>query len=299
MPTDLPEPEIVYHYTTVDAMMKIVQSRSIWATNMDYLNDTTEQEHFLALVRDRLPGFLHDRGIKGPYHFDNREVFDLGKWFTPPDERLPLHNLIFIASFSGEPDSLAQWRSYCPDGNGVAIGFSVAELKKAWVLDKALTEKDDTTSYESNDFRAVEYIDKSMTDSIDSVIAEAIKSAEEGDFCIGLPVTSEERRHARFNGILRNEACTKKHASFHHENEYRLVVQPTAPPESNTLRFRSTRTTLVPFVVVHLEGRFVERVVVGPTSNMGLSVQAVRAFFAQKLMCPDVASSAVPFRDIR
>jgi hypothetical protein len=298
MPAGLPEPEVVYHYTTVDTMMKIVESRSIWATNMDYLNDTTEQEHFLALVRGRLPEFLHERGIKGPYQFDNREVFDLGKWFTPPDERLPLHNLVFVASFSGEPDSLAQWRSYCPDGNGVAIGFSVAELKKARVLDKALKEKD-TACYENIEFRAVEYLDKSMIDSIDSAIAEAIELAEAGDFCIGLPVTSEERRHARFNGILRNEACTKKHASFHHENEFRLVVQPTAPPESITLRFRSTGTTLVPFIVVHFEGRFVEDVVVGPTSNMSLSLQAVRTFFAQSTMCPDLTPSVVPFRDVR
>jgi hypothetical protein len=298
MPTDLPEPEIVYHYTTVDTMMKIVESSSIWVTNMDYLNDTTEQEYFLTLVRGRLAEFLREQVIeKGPYDLDNREVFDLGKWFIPPAERLPLPNLVFIASFSGEPDSLAQWRSYCPDGNGVAIGFSVAELKKGGVLDKALTEN--PLCYESIEFRAVEYLDKSMTDSIDSVIAIAIEAAKTNDYCIGLPVTSEERRHAVFNGVLRNEACTKKHMSFHHENEYRLIVQPTAPPGSSTLKFRSTRTTLIPYVVLHLGGRFVERVVVGPTSNMGLSVQAVRAFFAEKTMCPDVASSAVPFRDVR
>src|ERR1035437_5700578 len=100
-------PEIVYHYTTMDAMIKIANDGSIWATSVLYLNDLSEQEFYLKLVREYLPEYrrLHpeDGSIvcnietPGPVDFTQRP---------------------FVASFSYEGDSLSQWRSYCAGGNG-------------------------------------------------------------------------------------------------------------------------------------------------------------------------------------
>jgi hypothetical protein len=39
---DAKEPEVVYHYTTMETMKKIVDSESIWATSLNYLNDASE-----------------------------------------------------------------------------------------------------------------------------------------------------------------------------------------------------------------------------------------------------------------
>ena len=35
----------------MDAMMKIAKSESIWATSIQYLNDVSEQEHYIRLIR--------------------------------------------------------------------------------------------------------------------------------------------------------------------------------------------------------------------------------------------------------
>ena len=50
-----PKPEILYHYTTIDAMMSIAKCRKIWATNISYLNDSSEGVHLLGMIRKRLP----------------------------------------------------------------------------------------------------------------------------------------------------------------------------------------------------------------------------------------------------
>jgi hypothetical protein len=42
---DANEPEVVYHYTSMDTMIKIVESATIWATSISYLNDDSEREH--------------------------------------------------------------------------------------------------------------------------------------------------------------------------------------------------------------------------------------------------------------
>ena len=45
-PIPVGEPEVVYLYTTMDTMVKIVTSGKIWATSISYLNDSSEGEHW-------------------------------------------------------------------------------------------------------------------------------------------------------------------------------------------------------------------------------------------------------------
>lgn len=140
LPIPVGEPEVVYHYTTVDTMMKIVSSGKIWATSISYLNDSSEGEHFLRMVRRRLPDLLPQ--------YQLRETV-LSKL---DDKARLIERRPFIASFSAEGDSLPQWRSYCPRGNGVAIGFRVGCLTRA---KRAL---EDSRFPHGVQFKSVEYM---------------------------------------------------------------------------------------------------------------------------------------------
>jgi hypothetical protein len=304
MPTEDEEPQVVYHYTSMDTMTKIVQSASIWATSISYLNDTTEGEHFVKLIRDRLPAYrkanpAEDDAIfnailqKGPPDFDSRP---------------------FVASFSREADSLPQWRSYCPNGNGVAIGFRVECLKRAFVEKRQPTGV--VVPVEAHiTFRKVEYLDESTAESFDDDIrataklSRAIVANRPG----GVGPTAEI-----FKIFIELEACFKKHLSFSNEREYRLAVDPM-PGKPNVVEFRPTRSSLVPYIPVSipredslhtrpegtepiynsLAGRwqFIDRVVIGPTPNKALSIQAVHSFFRKHSMYVEVEPSHVPYRD--
>lgn len=230
MTADPHEPEVVYHYTTMDTMIKIVESKAIWATSIDYLNDTSEGKHYLGLVRRRLQEFA-------------KEYDGLLKGFTDATKDDTFESRHFVASFSSEDDALPQLRAYCSNGNGVAIGFSVDCLKRAHIAAYRDTWKD------AVGFFRVDYLPETVPSSvIEAEISRAIKATDD--------LQSSMRRHLPkfkstreivFRSIIERQACSKKHSSFSNECEYRLVVDPIYVDPS-CLNFRPTRTTLVPYV---------------------------------------------------
>jgi len=305
MSDELTEPQVVYHYTSIETMLKIVESKSIWATSICYLNDTSEGDHFLDLVKRRVPDFRRTHTV------EDESVFDGGDEILRNDFRARP----FIASFSTESDSLPQWRSYCPNGNGVAIGFSVDCLKRSSV--------DLSTPQAHLEFTKVEYVDGSETNSIDQAIVEAVNSATVlRTFASTQSQPDDIKSGAYFHFFLSRIASAKKHKSFSNEREYRLIFREM--PHSGAIRFRPVRTTLVPYVPIQispkrtgyiepedshpvlsrgaamLAGRwdFIDSVVIGPTPNKILSREALAAFFEKESMNVNVRVSEVPYRDL-
>lgn len=304
-PIPVGQPEVVYHYTTVDTMMKIVTSGKIWATSISYLNDSSEGEHFLRMVRRRLPDLL------GQYQLRDAVLTELGDTVQPVEKRP------FIASFSTEGDSLPQWRSYCPQGNGVAIGFRVS------CLTRAKRARHDEKHPRGVRFRSVEYT-ADDTPELDGCIADIMRETDE-DLAMakGLfgPDFTLPREHL-FTVYAESEACRRKHASFIAEGEYRLITDPLYT-QLKDVEFRPVRSALVPYVELSIPDMsllkmdyheaelcgefgmrggyrkldFVAKVVVGPTTNMELTIEAVRAFFRKLDLDVRVVPSSSPFRD--
>jgi hypothetical protein len=309
MPDHSAEPQVVYHYTSIETLLKIVGSKSIWATSLSYLNDTSEGDHFLNLAKQRIPEFRRNHSSEDSAFFDDAEELSTGFRGRP-----------FIASFSTEPDSLPQWRSYCPNGNGVAIGFSVDCLKRASVRNALLNPA-------ALEFAKVEYIDGSNTASIDQAIIEAINSAKTLQTFAS---THNEKDPAKtgtiFQFFLSLTASKKKHKSFSNEHEYRLIFRDL--PSSRAIEFRPVRSTLVPYVPIDIPAKrsgyvqppvdsvtnhpvlgraamilggrwdFIDRVIIGPTPNKALTLDSVSAFFENKSMNVEVTASDVPYRDL-
>jgi hypothetical protein len=107
-----------FHYTTYSGLLGIVDSGTLWATNIHHLNDYTEFSHAIELargvllgrrMRENLPESLLDY------------VSNLGR----------IENLnIYVACFCENGDLLSQWRGYS-GGSGVSIGFRYDELAES------------------------------------------------------------------------------------------------------------------------------------------------------------------------
>lgn len=305
-PLAIEEPEVVYHYTTVDTMMKILTSGRIWATSINYLNDSSEGEHFLSMVRRRLPDLLAEHQL-------GETVLTKVGGSARPVEGRP-----FIASFSAEGDSLPQWRSYCSQGNGVAIGFRVSCLALARFA------RNEGKPRRGVQLRSVEYMaDDVPASPVDDSIAHIVREADRvlalanGLFGVDFKLTREDL----FGMFAESEACRRKHVSFAAEREYRLIVDHLYTSVED-LEFRSVRSALVPYVELSIPERsvlkmdnqeaelngefgirggyhkldFVAKVVVGPTPNMDLTVEAVKAFFRKFGLAVRVVPSRIPFR---
>ena len=46
--------EIVYHYATLESFLSIVESQSLYFTNLNYLNDRKEYNHGVEIILDTL-----------------------------------------------------------------------------------------------------------------------------------------------------------------------------------------------------------------------------------------------------
>jgi len=48
---DSPE-KLLYHYTTVTGLKGIVESQSLWASDVRYMNDSAELKYIISLLKD-------------------------------------------------------------------------------------------------------------------------------------------------------------------------------------------------------------------------------------------------------
>jgi hypothetical protein len=116
---DHPVPTLLYHYTDARGFLGIVESRAIWATHIQYLNDTQEYRYAVDLAMR----IILERA---PMAADSREQVLLTRLGT--DLNAGGRVYVCVASFSEVDDALSQWRGYCPNGAGYSIGFVARDL---------------------------------------------------------------------------------------------------------------------------------------------------------------------------
>ncbi len=111
-------PPILYHYTTFDALVGILESRELWATSLRHLNDSSEFRYTIDLARQETLDM--PRGASGSY----------GVFLDAFREALAgmEDGTAYVTSFSAIPDLLSQWRGYGQPGLGVALGVQTADL---------------------------------------------------------------------------------------------------------------------------------------------------------------------------
>jgi hypothetical protein len=297
-------PEIVYHYTSTEAMMQIVDRLSIWATAISYLNDTTERQYVMKAVTNRLPERnILDNSIPASLDIESTSSYR-------PKALTLLAKETFVTSFSVYKDSLMHWRAYCPQQSGVAIGFSTACLDKANIDEKSQAGM----VVAPVGFGKIRYVDVSLQEDVDRLIDDAkliatFQSTQLGNITPGCEYMLRFREFFRY--AVEAIACSSKHSSFQPEGEYRLLLSNIEYRENN-LKFRPVRSTLVPYVPLHIPSRFeatgdiawkgktwdaVANVVIGPTANMELTERAIKSFFGMKGMDVNVERSKIPYRD--
>lgn len=290
-------PDQVYHYTSIDAMMKIVDTRSIWCTAIPYLNDAKERTFLFDAVQRRLPILKgKDSSIDPELELQTHETEDVRALTSFADE-------VFVACFAENNDSLMHWRSYCPQESGIAIGFKSACLKEARIAEKP----QEGMVVPQVSFGRVGYLNTEDTARIDDIIYKAYTRAKD----------KIEKRNT--GGALNNHfrwevntfGCINKLKAFEVEGEYRLLTD--VFHRENNIHFRTVRSTLIPYVEMYIPNQSgtgldfdrdkkkcwdaIQSVVVGPTANMELTKRSVEAFFALRGMNVQVIESQVPYRD--
>jgi hypothetical protein len=263
---------ILYHYTTAEGLQGIIKTKSIWASDYRFLNDTTEFNYGLSIFKD---------------------IFDESKKELPSDVVELIDRLkdtsevaLLITSFCECGDRLSQWRGY----NG-AIGYAIG-LNSDWLSQSAAVQ----------DFHLVPAIYKAADQRriIDQKLGLLKKLLEE----------DAERNRSSWETVkewwtlLLMTVAALKDENFKEEMEWRLVRATDEWPIG--ICTRAVRSGLVPYLPVKLDAIKntpplshprnvgIERIIVGP----GLShqqIKAVQALSASKHMRFDVVKSGIPY----
>ena len=276
LPDSAALPAAFYHYTTLDGLLGIVHTRSIWATDVRYLNDEREFQYALDLLTqavnevDQVPGV--DSSV-------------LQQWLGALE--ITANIRLYVSSFSEHGDLLSQWRAYGSSGSGVSLGFDSYALSAVPSPGVFLTLKCiyDTTLQRQLIEQGVALLGTEYSTA----------TARYGD---GLDIQALFATYfALFAFVL---AASFKHPSFAEEAEWRITIT-SQSPDAEPPTFRPGHGTLLPYASLRLQAPAspikLTRIVVGPTAHRQLSVESVKSLVDRpEVDCGAVVPSDVPFR---
>lgn len=277
-------PGRLFHYTSAVALESIVRERHLWATDIRFLNDSTElrlgierlRSRFDALPMGEPDGYLDDD--------QNAPFWDgsVGQVVRSHLAEMDSTFRSYVSCFCGTDDLLSQWRGYTAEF-GYSIGFD------SLALGAVEPHIDDFDSPNGAVLAQARY-DQAEFDEILDRWAKQIH-----EWRAGHPGTKGWSAMWWMMHLL----ASIKDSSFVEENEWRLVLTKSAHnlPDDTELRFRASRLGLVPFVRLPFEAAAVKTVRVGPGPNPELRAHGLRDLLDRLgFGHVEVYVSSVPYR---
>jgi hypothetical protein len=276
-------PETLFHYTSQQGLLGMLQGRELWATKVYYLNDGREIAHGFDVARAYLEGRPHfkDEGESGLLLRTLHDYID----------RVSLMN-VCVASFTELGDQLSQWRGYGRPGDSYSIGFPGAYLqenwrREMWVLSRCLYDYDEQVA-------AVGEVVQRAVERFQFLLEPGRMTETDPGKIMG--AAAESAGFEYIFALLRVAAAIKD-PSFAEEREWRLISGRLDRPK---MSFRAGKHTLIPYhrlALRDLEGQDL-RVLVGATQHPTLAMGAVLEVMQHEgLRYSSLDHSKVSFRD--
>lgn len=314
----------IFHYTTSPGLLGILDkpsgaSHPLWATNIHYLNDSSEFEIGIEIIKEAAKNLGENEQKpekKEILNFIHKEATVLHPTTTFP---------IFVTSFSEENDKLSQWRAYGGE-TGYSIGFDFNELKNRankaeWWLRKCIYKKD-------------EYLDL-ITDIIDHTLDFFLEGKTETKeqitkvFSIKNPTEEQISELTKSLILVILTKCTPifKHNGFEEEKEWRLIshwplkndqktfdtlkkilMENTAPNaetyQEQNIKFRYGRSGIVPYTEFNLGEQnqlntLLTSITIGPNQHPEIARNALIAlcqFRGIPIPPENIQSTKIPYR---
>lgn len=288
----------LFHYTNQAGLRGIIENKSLWFTDIFFLNDATEFEYTFTLVQEEL-----DKRITRKYitdaDSDENLIFSFMK-ATCYHERFIKDAAYYVFSFTSKPDDLSQWRAYSDDGGGYCIEFDfnkiieIAKEKKIQIVESI-------------------YKDGEQREKIQQIINKTYEYWKTGDIinliktrsqAICPTLTEDDKsRISEITTALKSDlfilAPGFKHPKFSEEKEWRMFGI-NWKSKGLPLQFRSGKTMLIPYLDIKIAGNDgklpIKCIFIGPTNHPKLSKIAVEDLLKAYSVECEVALSGIPYR---
>ena len=263
---------VLYHYASLGATLKIIESRSLLATDIRYFNDTAELNHAASLLNSEISRRLTAK-------CDKELLTQFQNWLN---HRITDGHMQFVACFTKNGNLLSQWRGYCPPSLGVSIGFNanmIVESAKiqSFIIGQCIYSLDDQK--------------KIITQLIDCVEDLAKQDGKNSDRSKRHPSNSFTDVFEKIEVNLLKIAALIKHPSFHEEQEWRVVSPIVANYVISPIEYREGKSMLIPFIRFNLPETStrnieIDNVVLGPTAHINKSINSLSNYLSKTQASP-------------
>lgn len=268
---------ILYHYTSGQGVVGILDSKQVWATNIHCLNDSKEFVHALSLAKLAIRQVLEEE-IEDEFEV----IYAAVEVALDSISQLS----VYVSCYSEVSDSLSQWRGYCPPGFGYSIGFDgdalrAAASRQGFELGRCIYDKFEQENICLSWARAtVQLIKRELkrSDEIVKVVQDASNT---------------------FLNTFYAFAPLLKHESFHSESEWRLFG--LVRSDDVRLRIRPSKSMLVGYLAIDLDldktSDMIWNIMIGPTPHQELAAGTLSTYFNRIKVRNGISYSETPYRD--
>ena len=316
------EPELLYHYTTQEGLLGIIEKKHIWATHLRYLNDTSEGKIVPQVILNELNSRLNSDAMmqlfgmqpvehSGKIICEDEEIHSQGiamsSWVTSQD--------VYVTSFSKEGNLLSQWRAYSGESVGYSIGFSSNYLRA--IGEHFLQDNPGRFYSDLNGLNRCHYFEKKEEASLKKEIEDIVSSyiAEASAKKQSIPEIEVSRRGIegfytpgaialKYFLPLGTRSAITKDAAFYEEAEWRLAfhVNTNQIQRHSDIKFRTGRSGPVPYLEVPLilKDEFIGiwKIIVGPCQHPDEAVNSVKMLLEREgFKGIEVVPSRIPYRN--
>ena len=286
----------LYHYTSLNGILGILRSNSVWATHASYLNDASEFFHGLSFAKQIAGGIFMEDDYLAAFGWAVRHALQA----VSADD-------LYVASFSEKADLLSQWRGYCPAGAGLCLGFDSTQLKnfclaRGYRLEKCIYEHQ--KQIQQVEALVSQCLEKFPKPHLSRGEYERLDSKGQVDAEIAYRLQTSEGPDKPQADAAVEWLCTAiaelaplfKNEGFHEEAEWRVVVN--GPREQ--VKFRANSSYLAPYVELELLSEAADsalrEVIIGPNPNQRRCETSIKMLLVEcGLSGVEVKSSSLPF----
>ncbi len=279
-------PRELFHYTNFAALKSIVETNTLWATDIRYMNDAHEITYPIEVFRAGFQYACQDLRNEG-FH----EGVKFLEWLIGAGLRNDGTHQTYVVSFSEREDSLSQWRGYgAKPGISIGFGFLTQFLADDLPLKSVI--------YDAGKQR--------------TIVADCIKTAVNAYREIvgrSPDLVSWGRTHiaTAFSKATAEMLLRFKNPVWNDEAEWRLIVIQNPSAQGSKTFVRESDFGFTPYIHIkpvekgrHQNGRLpIGSLKIGPTANPELTKRALEIFIAgteYKENYVTISNSSIPLR---
>ena len=292
--------QLVYHYTTIDTLMKILgdideDHLTFHASSMLTLNDSSEFYYGVKEFRRLLPNIENtigpiDESIKLSKIFADQDKYYNGKFNKLFCELLMQFNKTpFVVSTSSLGDNIPMWSMYGDSGRGVSIGLDIANLYKK----KVDSEGKPLLEYTSLKLHPIKVRSQlSLKNPAVAIIKNEYKKYIQGVRALANQEEISTYCSQALCFMSSYLAATIKHPAFSYEKEWRIAQE--VGNEREILYKCNSQGKIIPYIEIKIPKEKLKKIIIGPKNDLQVKQILERMLYNHNQIHCKVKASRCP-----